>query len=85
MNCIETLAQLQSSKLASEVFLEDTKAAYARMVAAEEASHPPSQQRALLILVEEGDGQERAREQEDHGSSRRPDLFPAAHQEISRE
>jgi coatomer subunit beta len=36
MNCIETLAQLQGSKVMNEVFLEDTKAAYTRMVATEE-------------------------------------------------
>ncbi|WVR08094.1 hypothetical protein IAU60_005140 [Kwoniella sp. DSM 27419] len=36
MNCIETLAELQSSKILHEVFLKDTKAAYAKMVATEE-------------------------------------------------
>lgn len=36
MNCIETLAQLQGSKVVKEVFLQDTKSAYARMVATEE-------------------------------------------------
>lgn len=36
MNCIETLAELQTSKVLNEVFLKDTKAAYARMVATEE-------------------------------------------------
>jgi coatomer subunit beta len=36
MNCIETLAQLQGSKVIKEVFLKDTKSAYARMVATEE-------------------------------------------------
>lgn len=36
MNCIETLAELQTSKVLNEVFLHDTKAAYARMVATEE-------------------------------------------------
>lgn len=40
MNCIETLAQLQGSKVVKEVFLKDTKAAYARMVATEEVSLP---------------------------------------------
>jgi len=38
MNCIETLAQLQGSKVIKEVFLKDTKSAYARMVATEEVS-----------------------------------------------
>ncbi|WVW86977.1 hypothetical protein I302_109033 [Kwoniella bestiolae CBS 10118] len=36
MNCIETLAELQSSKILQDVFLHDTKAAYAKMVATEE-------------------------------------------------
>ncbi|KAK4685797.1 coatomer subunit beta, partial [Tremellales sp. Uapishka_1] len=36
MSCVETLAQLQGSKIMNEVFLEDTKAAYAKMVATEE-------------------------------------------------
>ena len=36
MNCIETLAQLQGSKVVKQVFLQDTKAAYGRMVATEE-------------------------------------------------
>jgi coatomer subunit beta len=36
MNCVETLAELLSSKTLHKVFLEDTKAAYAKMVAAEE-------------------------------------------------
>jgi vesicle coat complex subunit len=38
MNCIETLAQLQGSKVVKQIFLEDTKSAYARMVATEEVS-----------------------------------------------
>jgi coatomer subunit beta len=40
MNCIETLAQLTGSKVMSDVFLNDTKAAYARMVTAEEVFLP---------------------------------------------
>ncbi len=36
MNCVETLAQLQTSVIMNEVFLHDTKAAYAKMVATEE-------------------------------------------------
>lgn len=36
MNCVETLAELQGSKAVKQVFLEDTKAAYAKMVATEE-------------------------------------------------
>ncbi|EIW71578.1 hypothetical protein TREMEDRAFT_71204 [Tremella mesenterica DSM 1558] len=36
MNCIETLAQLQNMGVMTQVFLEDTKAAYAKMVKNEE-------------------------------------------------
>lgn len=36
MNCIETLAELQTSNVMNDVFLKDTKAAYSTMVRAEE-------------------------------------------------
>ncbi|BEI80652.1 hypothetical protein CcaverHIS002_0111810 [Cutaneotrichosporon cavernicola] len=36
MNCIESLAELQNSKAVHEIFLSDTQAAYAKMLAAEE-------------------------------------------------
>jgi coatomer subunit beta len=36
MNCVETLAKLQASKSVKEIFLHDTKAAYAKMVATQE-------------------------------------------------
>ena len=36
MNCIETLARMKPSAAAKEVFLHDTKAAYAKMVAIEQ-------------------------------------------------
>jgi len=36
MNCIETLANLQTAEAASEIFLKDTRAAYTKMVANEE-------------------------------------------------
>ena len=38
MNCIETLARMEPSQAAKEVFLHDTKAAYAKMVAIEQVS-----------------------------------------------
>ncbi len=38
MNCVETLAQLQSSNVMHDVFLKDTKAAYSNMVRTEEVS-----------------------------------------------
>jgi coatomer subunit beta len=36
MNCVETLAQVHSSSVMSDVFLRDTKAAYSTMVKTEE-------------------------------------------------
>lgn len=36
LNCVETLAKLQANRAAHEMFLEDTKAAYANMIAAEQ-------------------------------------------------
>jgi coatomer subunit beta len=36
MNCIESLAELQNAKAVHEIFLSDTQAAYAKMLAAEE-------------------------------------------------
>jgi coatomer subunit beta len=36
LNCVQTLAQLEDSKPAQEIFLEDTKAAYAKMVSTAE-------------------------------------------------
>jgi coatomer subunit beta len=38
MNCIETLARMQPSEAAGEVFLRDTKPAYTKMVAFEQVS-----------------------------------------------
>lgn len=38
MTCIETLAKMQASKAAKDIFLRDTKAAYSKMVATEEVS-----------------------------------------------
>ena len=36
MNCIQTLANLQTAKAATDIFLNDSRAAYTKMVAAEE-------------------------------------------------
>jgi vesicle coat complex subunit len=36
MNCVQTLAQLQTPTAVNKIFLKDTKAAYAKMVATEE-------------------------------------------------
>jgi coatomer subunit beta len=39
-NCIRMLSEMSMSKSINEIFLMDTKAAYAKMVATEEV-HPP--------------------------------------------
>jgi coatomer subunit beta len=36
LNCVQTLSELKEKKLVNDIFLEDTKAAYAKMVATEE-------------------------------------------------
>lgn len=36
MNCIQTLSELQAKEPATEVFLKDTKAAYTKMITAQE-------------------------------------------------
>ncbi len=41
MNCVETLGKLKTSKPMHEIFLNDTKAAYAKMVATEEVRRSP--------------------------------------------
>ena len=40
MNCIQTLSELESKPPVHEIFLKDTKAAYSRMVAAQEVRAP---------------------------------------------
>ena len=39
MSCVETLAGLDMSKVLNEVFLEDTKKAYTRMIRTAEVCH----------------------------------------------
>lgn len=38
MNCIQTLSELEEKPAVHEMFLEDTKAAYSKMIAAQEVS-----------------------------------------------
>lgn len=40
MNCIQTLSDLDKQQAIQEVFLKDTKAAYSKMIAAQEVSDP---------------------------------------------
>lgn len=84
MNCIETLAQLQGSKVMKEVFLEDTKAAYARMVATEEVSffYRLRTQGALLTLSEKGSGEEGASHEGGGHTGGRLDQLQAIIQEV---
>lgn len=77
MNCIETLAQLQGSKAVKQVFLEDTKSAYARMVATEEASLATLGRDRMLTVTEKGAGKEGGRHTGNWDTSRRPHLLPS--------
>lgn len=38
MNCVQALARLKPSEAVNDIFLHDTKAAYAKMIANEEVS-----------------------------------------------
>lgn len=55
MNCIETLAELQGSKALHQVFLKDTKAAYAKMVATEEKKALEKKERESKVSVVQAD------------------------------
>ncbi|KAL0247175.1 hypothetical protein I308_104210 [Cryptococcus tetragattii IND107] len=55
MNCIETLAELQGSKALHQVFLRDTKAAYAKMVATEEKKALEKKKRESKVSVVQAD------------------------------
>ncbi|WVQ77730.1 hypothetical protein IAR50_007420 [Cryptococcus sp. DSM 104548] len=55
MNCIETLAQLQGNKALHEVFLKDTKAAYAKMVETEEKKALEKKERESKVEVVQAD------------------------------
>ncbi|WWD20258.1 hypothetical protein CI109_104734 [Kwoniella shandongensis] len=55
MNCIETLAELQGSKILSDVFLHDTKAAYAKMVATEEKKALAKKERESKVATVQAD------------------------------
>ncbi|OXB35937.1 coatomer beta subunit [Cryptococcus neoformans] len=55
MNCIETLAELQGSKALHQVFLKDTKAAYAKMVATEEKKAREKKERESKVSVVQAD------------------------------
>ena len=55
MNCIETLAELQSSNVMSDVFLRDTKAAYSNMVKAEENKASAKREKADKANIVQAD------------------------------
>ncbi|KAJ9107198.1 hypothetical protein QFC19_002858 [Naganishia cerealis] len=55
MNCIETLARMQPSKAAKEVFLHDTKAAYAKMVAIEQRKTAEKKEKESKKVVVQAD------------------------------
>jgi vesicle coat complex subunit len=84
MNCIETLAQLQGSKAVKQVFLEDTKSAYARMVATEEVSQPQRRSPRQLTVSEKGAGQEGSCHEGNWDPSRRPYFLPPIVEKVCR-
>jgi len=84
MNCIETLAQLQGSKAVKQVFLEDTKSAYARMVATEEVSESQRWLIQQLTVSEKGTGQEGSCYEGNWDPSRRPYLVPSIVEKVCR-
>jgi coatomer subunit beta len=50
MNCIETLAELGGEQVMKEVFLEDTKAAYTKMLASAEVSPELYVEKGMLTM-----------------------------------
>lgn len=38
MNCVQTLSELDNKPVVHEIFLQDTKAAYSKMIAAQEVN-----------------------------------------------
>lgn len=61
MNCIQTLSELEAQPAVHDIFLKDTKAAYSKMVAAQEvrcSSRTSRQSLTHFVSVEEGSGEE---------------------------
>ena len=63
MNCIQTLSELQEMPVVHEMFLEDTKAAYSKMIAAQEVRCSESRSQSvvsdyLTTRTEKGGGEE---------------------------
>jgi len=52
MNCIQTLSELKTEPIVQEVFLDDTKAAFSKMLDAQEVSLPTFSRWRLTIFVE---------------------------------
>jgi hypothetical protein len=64
MNCIQTLSDLGKQPAVQEVFLKDTKAAYSKMIAAQEvciSSYTTIQKLISRSLVEKGRREESCR------------------------
>lgn len=55
INCIETLARMEPSQAAKEVFLHDTKAAYAKMVAIEQRKTEEKKEKESKKVVVQAD------------------------------
>ena len=81
LNCIQTLSGLESKSTVNEIFLTDTKAAYSKMVAAQEVRKLYLKHWARLprseSLAEKGSGEERTGSHEgEHYSGRRSADIP---------
>ena len=67
MNCLQTLRELQIKKDVEEIFLNDTKAAYSKMISAQEASLSTLtcsvESRILIVLAEKSSGKKGKRDE----------------------
>ena len=72
MNCIQTLSELETQPAVHEIFLKDTKAAYSKMVAAQEVGEALVNMNHFLILHVYNSGRPRRR---GNPRRRRPRLY----------
>ncbi len=83
MNCIQTLSELESKPPVHQIFLKDTKAAYSKMVAAQEVrpQEIPLQTFSWLTILGYAEKGSRKEGVGESGScycpGRRPSVFPS--------
>lgn len=84
MTCIQTLSQVKDSSAVTDIFLHDTKAAFAKMVAAEEVLCLliPVKLDLILSYLDKGTGGSGEGDQSCCYSSGRCDFFPTVLEEI---